>query len=299
MNKVGVLLVILIIIVIIIYLLSSNSNDIKNNIQKCNTNPDCAIGQECVIAPGTKEGYCVTPSCLPTNVTNTCPETGTPTGSQCPNSEIMTCVDQVCQPNTCTTYTNCQDSTGTQLGACINNTCIPINETCTTSCYGGSLKCISGKCVQCSTNSDCSTGTCTNGVCTTQNPPPPSGCTTNSDCSGSTPYCNTSNGTCVACLQNGNCPPNAPLCVNNTCTNQVPPPGTCNTNSDCSGATPYCVNHKCVECNVTTDCPFIPPSKFYACINNTCSACTNISQCYEAGNTGWVCTTQGICQIAQ
>ncbi len=80
-------------------------------------------------------------------------------------------------------------------------------------------------------------------------------CTKDSDCSASTgkPKCETDSGTCVACLQDSDCPsgdrcePSQHACVQ----------GNCQANADCKDAAkPFCnADGNCVACLVDADCP--------------------------------------------
>ncbi len=72
---------------------------------------------------------------------------------------------------------------------------------------------ITGTCVECTVDLHCPGGTCQNEEC--------AGCTSNIQCSGVTPYCN--NGTCEACVIDGNCDIGEE-CISDECIPCNPPP---------------------------------------------------------------------------
>ena len=100
---------------------------------------------------------------------------------------------------------------------------------------------------QCSVNSDCASGTCVNGGCTTQGADcsatwavQPRTCATNADCTGNS--CQTATGTCLitgtACTSDANCPTSGTDMSGNawsatsTCGSGI---CSCTTSNDCSG----------------------------------------------------------------
>jgi type II secretory pathway pseudopilin PulG len=86
---------------------------------------------------------------------------------------------------------------------------------CFPSCAGVTPFCNGTTCVECLTNSNCSsspsTPFCNNGTCAE--------CLTNNDCPISAPFCNL--GTCVECTTNSECLPGA-TCVGTTCVCPIP-----------------------------------------------------------------------------
>lgn len=103
-----------------------------------------------------------------------------------------------------------------------------------------------GRCVQCTTNANCTSRVCDLAVnrCV--------GCTTNGDCAGSTPICDVTSRTCRACSPTSatDCLDPAPACA--TAGRSAGRCVQCTTASSmaCRGATPICddPNNRCVAC---------------------------------------------------
>ncbi len=110
---------------------------------------------------------------------------------------------------------------------------------------------------QCGSNSDCASGTCVNGGCTTQGtdcsatyPVAPRTCASNADCTGNA--CQASTGTCLitggACTTDANCP--VPSGATSTCSSGV---CSCTTSNDCSGGA-ACTSGTCASTVTTSLC---------------------------------------------
>ncbi len=136
-------------------------------------------------------------------------------------------------------------------------------------------------------------------------------------CAGATPYCDETNNTCAACLDDANCPATAPACdkTKHACVGcmedshcPVTAPAckantcvACTKDTNCSGAAPACdtETNVCVPCTGDKYCPTALP----ACnANKTCVACTANSHCSGTKpacdtqtNTCVECNTNGDC----
>lgn len=171
--------------------------------------------------------------------------------------------------------------------------CVQGNETSTcggVTC-GANQTCVNDKCVDCESNSDCSTGqTCENGTCKT------------TGTGGCNPACPTGqkcvNNACVECQQDTDCQ------SNQACDNQ----GKCVDKNGCNPPCPTgqsCVNQQCVECQQDTDCQANqtcnsgkcenkptgcnPPCQSgEQCVNNACVQCVKNEDCQatEVCNSG-------------
>jgi Cys-rich repeat protein len=107
----------------------------------------CTLDSECALAEVCMDGVCRNKQCQ--------------NNAACPGSNL--CQDGVCQPFTCSSSADCINGE-----ACINNFCVPVNRSCIADkqCFDGLLTCINGRCVQCTNDNDCPTGSsCRNGVC--------------------------------------------------------------------------------------------------------------------------------------
>lgn len=102
---------------------------------ECSAVKPCASGKEC-----NAEGKCVDAT------SKTCTN-----GGDCDAGQI--CDNGVCRPGTSCSYTHaCPDKKVCRNGACIDDTISTCNST--TPCAEASLKCVAGKCVKCSCQSD-------------------------------------------------------------------------------------------------------------------------------------------------
>jgi hypothetical protein len=134
--------------------------------------------------------------------------------------------------------TNSGGGTSTTGGKCTKNADCTSGKVCNT---------VSGVCVGCLTDANCSGST---PVCNQTTATCVAGCVTSADCSGGTPVCDTGNKVCVGCLADEDCSGGTPVCKssNKTCV-------ACLTNANCSGLTPICdSNNTCVECLSNLDC---------------------------------------------
>ncbi len=269
---------------------------VSGTCQVCGTNADCPTGQKC-----DAHASCV--ACL--------------TSADC--SADQRCVNNACAmgcdpTSTCPTGTVC-DTTSSACVACLSDA----------NCSAPTGKCntTTNTCVACLTSTDCAAGTvcntnsCVPGCSPTQ--PCPTGeqcvaqscveCTVNSQCHGATPWCDTTNDTCVQCLpSNDNCP-TGQYCAASACA-----PG-CKSNLDCvaladagagdaagdapsdaameggggtSGGT-ICdtMNHVCVECVIDANCPL-----GQTCSNNMCVTGCDATHGCPAGSG----CCSGLCQ---
>lgn len=283
MNPLVTFLVVVVIFIIVIYVLSLTKPQIKNNLQTCRQSPDCGVGEICAKSPNQSTGYCVVPTCsTSTDCSTPAPSPNCPIGSQC--------VDQNCQPTSCTDSSQCP-----QGSVCANGQCLPLGETCNKNCYNGSLHCVDKKCVQCSYNGDCTSEQyCDAGACTY---PPVTTCTTSADCANNpgAKVCETTAGVCVQCNGTSDCASgescnnhvctkgtpsftcksttdcqNGEICDNGTC---LPPAGPCS--SGCNNMQ-VCIDNYCVPkpCKSETDCPIGA-----TCNQGFCDTCSSTSQC--------------------
>jgi len=253
-------------------------------------------------------------NCSPTQYCGTggvCQEITCSLNSDCPSAS-QECAYQFCYQSYCASPYDCESGSGTGQ-ACINNLCVNIpTDKCNSDndCWGGLLKCSSGVCVQCVTNSDCpgsqsfcaSDGICYN-QCTTNSTvtqgasPCPSGnvCVNGTSCCPSTSFSDTP----TSCDSSTPCP-SGQFCVKGVCTCVQGDIGdTCLSNTDClsnnclqgyctvSGAqclfnygeinpscsdptTPYCVNGKCQAISTNSPC---------SCTITDGGSCTQYNSC--------------------
>ena len=163
-----------------------------------------------------------------------------------------------------------------------------------TSCPSGGCSvgaCQNYKCVQCTTDAQCSGSTphCLvqfqGNFC--------KACTDNSHCtsSASTSACSTSTYTCVKCTTQSDCSliSGKPYCGSSGCVE-------CTSNTHCSGSTPICSSSgTCVACGANTDCP--SASLALCSPSNTCVGCTSTpSVCSSRYPTTLPqCSSSGVC----
>lgn len=123
-----------------------------------------------------------------------------------------------------------EDSVGDGIGdvcrSCQGSEDCPAGDTCQ-----------QGRCVQCTTDSQCGGEVCRDGACVA--------CSTVETCSGDL-VCNTPVGVCQECLVNLDCGPGS-ACVAGRCF------AGCDLDDDC-GSGAYCVAHACVACRDNGDC---------------------------------------------
>ena len=130
--------------------------------------------------------------------------------------------------------------------------------------------CDNGRCVGCSTNSDCSPP---NGICDLITKTCVE-CSSNGDCPSQYPICHPVRKECVGCSTNADCPSDKPQCDSSTnkCLQ-------CLSDSHCSAPTPKCDTsvQKCVGCLSNVDCLKGAP----ICNQNTqsCVQCLNDGNC--------------------
>jgi hypothetical protein len=165
----------------------------------CTTTNQCSPTQTC------QNGFCIEINCS--------------VNSDCGPSQV--CTDNFCYQESCIDNNDCNPGgTSETRTVCENGLCVPFGQTCVTAadCFGNTLACLSGRCLQCRTNPDCPNNQIcgTDGICYTS-------------CSGSS-------GTTRIC-------PGGTTCVGDFCCPPGDYPNTCNTSGAC-GAN-YCVNGAC------------------------------------------------------
>ena len=95
-------------------------------------------------------------------------------------------------------------------------------------------------------------------------------------CTGSTPHCDETSMTCVACLVDGHCAPE--YCVDNACV-------ACRTNADCPVGMPVCgTENECGACTVATDCADRAATPACEVASGGCVECAATTDC-ESGET--------------
>jgi len=191
------------------------------------------------------------------------------------------------QTSDCVEYSSpvyCDTSTISGLGVC---------SSCpSTGCATGT--CENFKCMECSTNSDCTdpaksycSDSFSGNFCEI--------CTDDSDCSqfSDTIYCSSSG--CVECTGNSDCTSSSnPYCINNVCS-ACPDDTYCSTSV--STTTPVCSSSgSCTGCTTNTYCSSLSSGTPY-CIDYACSACTDDTYCstYVSSSTPACASATGEC----
>jgi len=240
----------------------SKSDSVRHSArgEECNTTADCNDGLSCVPRANAGGGVCVdgTFKVSPTakecaiiqcqNAVDCCP---TPPPS-CPSYQ------QQCQQGNqtaCQEYQTLCMCTGSKY-SCDNGTC---RSHCSTNTDCGIGQCVSGQCVQCTDDSQCTGGfVCANNVCA-----PP--CTSDTQCSA---LSRCTDGKCVA--------------------------SGCETDRECiaftRNVTAVCKSNECVvPCQTDLECGNPQDYKFYSCIKNQCIyvGCQSDKECqlYLGGTT--------------
>ncbi|MDD4694985.1 MAG: Ig-like domain-containing protein [Patescibacteria group bacterium] len=173
------------------------------------------------------------------------------------------CPSGTCSSGTCVACNNDNDCNSSLCEVCDLN-----SHTCKSGCDAPNCEtCIGGSCgYSCNAGDTCDNGNCLE--CTDDNNCGPCeacvGGSCQSTCSGYTPQCNTASNSCVECINDTNCP-TGEVCQSNSC---VPGPE-CTVDNDCG---------QCEMC-VSGSCGFICQGSFPYCVNDSCVACTNNSQC--------------------
>ena len=193
----------------------------------------------------------------------------------------------------CINHTNCTSpakarcSSGTCDKCTANDQCARFNTTPVCSDLSG------GTCVQCVHDSDCPTeaaAKCVSYACVP--------CTEDDQCArfNTTPVCSShSEGTCVQCVHHSNCSSEtAARCAGNIC---VP----CTGDSEClhfedtqlcNDPTGVSGEGRCVQCINHTNCT---SPELAQCASNTCTTCTDSSQCTHLAPNSLCNTTTGEC----
>jgi Cys-rich repeat protein len=269
----------------------------------CGTNADCPMGEKC-----NAHTSCV--ACL--------------TSADCSAGER--CVNNACAmgcdaTSTCPAGMVCNTMTNVCVGCLSNADCTSDGGAASSGDSGSSAdaglpstKCntTTNSCVQCNVSGDCPIGdvcisnACVPGCSATQKCPTGSvcdladagaggsggcvGCLANSDCHVPTPWCDTTNDTCVQCTPSNSTCPAAHYCAGTTCV-----PG-CNTNADCvtdagvgapdggadggaGGTLCDTQNHTCVQCVSDGDCAL-----GQICTSNQCVAGCDVGHGCPSGS---------------
>lgn len=201
----------------------------------------------------------------------------------------------MCPP--CTGSTSvCDTSTWMCVGCLTSMTCAANSPT--------TPFCDNKKCVQCMQHSQCTAAkpicdamtktcvTCSGNLCATAAPGTPvcrsngmcGECNVKADCAmkTGTPACLESEGKCVACTLDSECPDAKPICdqTSHTC-------AACGSAAQCKAKNgvnaPACATTgpdqgKCVECTMHSDCTLATKP---VCVANVCTACTSDKQCAD------------------
>jgi Cys-rich repeat protein len=182
------------------------------------TSPACAGGEVCDVDAGTCVGCLSNANCTQPPVCNPATKScvGCLTGTDCHGSTL------VCDPQTMTCVQCDADNDCGAGKLCQNHACVPGCSQSHSACPNNQVcDTASGKCVA---------------------------CVDDSQCSGSTPRCNTTAHTCVACLPgaNDNCPQGEYCRPDFVCERG------CKADAECPGG--MCVNHSCTGCLMDSQC---------------------------------------------
>lgn len=238
-------------------------------------------------------------------VSGVCQEITCKDSSDCPANQI--CFGQYCLPQQCQSSNECPNGY-----ACNGSICVPASGTCNNSndCFGGMLKCLSGKCGQCQTANDCSLGQyCSNSICLYP--------TQNSDCDNNSQYfeskntpiyvppgycCQNTNGLGNTCKSGQNCANNL-FCVNDVCRcikGEVYEG--CVVGNDC--ASNNCLNGICgfagTEClynyssNADAQTQYMCPIEKPWCTNGTCANGSLGAICGSVSQLSDLCISQDV-----
>lgn len=192
----------------------------------CSTDSNCNANQIC------DDGFCVTKTCK--------------VNTDCADS-TQTCAYGFCYQTRCTSNASCPND-----GICdLNGLCVPREETenidCTSDvdCWGGSLVCDNGRCVQCKTNADCDYGVCgSDGLCHNSCANLDI-CPEDTVCQGD--FCCPADGNYGPCETSDECG-TGNFCVNGVCTCQRGLYGdSCANNTDCESGN--CLSGVCLDTN--------------------------------------------------
>lgn len=222
--------------------------------EECGTTNDCADGLSCVPRTGAGGGVCVQGEFKVAPTAKECAviQCGAPADC-CPKTVSATCQQeqQSCMQgitSACDYYNKNCVCDGSKF-LCESGSC-KAHCTTTTDC-GGIGQCTSGKCVQCTDDSQCTGGNlCNNNVCT-----PP--CTSDTDCSS---FNRCTDGRCTA--------------------------SGCASDRECIAATKnvtaVCTKNACViPCATDLECGNPQDYHFYSCIKNQCIyvGCASDKEC--------------------
>lgn len=279
----------------------------------CKTSADCLTdpnGPRCV--EGICEGCVDNSDCINSPLGVVCDASGTGQCVQCLSSVDcggQQCANKVCVG--CTENVHCYGQPSTPVCNTTTSECAPCTSSAQCAGHPSGSQCSAlGRCVQCTTGSNCGGGTpfcdlstnvcvqcqdnaqcrvagqspvCSGGSC--------SACGSNADCTSHPdgPYCNTSSGKCVRCVDNTQCTTAAaPYCnpatrVCEGCTSDA----ACATNA----AGRRCSAGSCVQCLANTDCVGNPSGSRCDTAQKRCvSGCGSNADCSGNAN-GPICDT--------
>lgn len=260
---------------------------------ECANNPQCAAGAlkfcvrgECEQCSVSADCTGAAQACQPRD--HTCVASCTDGGANCGN-RICDTASGACVG--CQTSTDCADNNNNKL-------CDPVTKQCVrclsnADCTGANAKfCHPTEltCVQCLTHSACPAldGGATQ-VCDPFDFRCRGGCFTNGDCSGATPTCNKTTLRC-GCTSNPDCAanPTAKFCsAGGTCVE-------CLQAGDCNADAGFlqCSNNRCVGCLQKSDCTADPNLDECNVATGKCVECLDDTQCTQ--NPRRTCTN-GVC----
>lgn len=184
------------------------------------------------------------------------------TGTSCINSSdcpspLESCIDRKCVNKSCECTQDEDCLVGKRCSQCKCVDRLP-TQTCQTQtdCQRDSPFCVSGECLACRNDADCSSGnTCNKGICITGNDRP---CQSSRDCPRDASWCNPQTMRCVECFQDNQCSLGE-TCQSNRCNNTNG--CTCQDTKDCPGGQ-FCEQCKCTAipqpgapCSPQQPCP--------------------------------------------
>ncbi len=229
---------------------------------ECSANDQCGSVTECA-AP-----FCT--------ATNTCDAGLLPAGTTCTGgvcdgaNNCVGCLDnfdcagnpngEMCDPSTrqcvaCLNASDCSDDFECTTDQCIAGSCVNTTQTINTPCAAGAGVCNGNTCQECNEDSHC-IGNANGEVC------------------------DTTSGTCVGCVDDGQCEDGDP-CTTNTCN-----AGTCASVTETGGL---------CECLSASDCQAADVCSDVACVANSCQYSNVAAGSNDAGECPNVCDGSGEC----
>jgi hypothetical protein len=180
---------------------------------------------------------------------------------------------------TCAVNSDCIDPT---KGFCVADQCVGCQAAVTTACGTQVCDVTSGKCVDCTTDGQCTKDPaksfCVANACTGCGTAGATGCATRTNGKTVCSISGTTAGQCVQCAADGQCTadPAKAFCVTNACTGCGTVGATgcaAKTNGKTACAATGTLAGQCVECVDATGCAKDPTKGF--CVNNACTGCQN------------------------